>query len=799
MKYPINHLWYFKPHYQSGDEHLSLSEVTTFESIRLPHTMTETPYHYFDENCYQHQAIYYRQLTLTHIDNTQSLFIIFEGVMVSAKVYLDGKLLATHQGGYTTFEVDLSPELQQGKSDYLLAVVVNASEDQNIPPFGFVIDYLTYGGIYREVNLETRPKTFISNMQIITQVENKPIGIHHGSATLETTLFFNQDFEGQLHLLITSPHETILDKTLKIASKKGAYSFKEELTDVAYWSTTSPILHDIKATIQNDTSTYDYQTRFGFREVSFKTDGFYLNHHPMKIRGLNRHQSFPYVGYAMPKNAQRKDADLLKEMLGVNLVRCSHYPQSKHFLDRCDEIGLLVFEEIPGWQYVGDAEWGERVKADVEDMIKMQWHHPSIVIWGVRINESQDQHDLYQATNQIAHDLDPSRPTGGVRNFAGSEVFEDVYTYNDFIHRGNNIALDKPQKIAKKEMPYLVTEHNGHMHPTKKFDPEIKRLEQAKRHLNVLEAAYADPHISGAIGWCMFDYNTHKDFGSGDKICYHGVMDMFRLPKHAAFAYGSQSDSKPVMHVASSMQVGEFDASELGDIYLFTNCDWVEVYKNGQKLTTAYPDNELYSHLPSPPIIIKDLIGDLIKDNESFSEKDADRVKKALLMFQKVGSNLPLKTKITLGYLMLKYRLKYEDAVKLYEKYVANWGKSSTVYEFKGYKDKQCVAEKTLTADIKPVLNLSADANELFEEETYDVTRLVVSLDDQYGNPLTFAFSPIDITVEGPIEIIGPSHVNLIGGSIGFWVKTTGETGKAEVKVVCETYGYEKVIPLQVK
>src|SRR5699024_3613449 len=135
----------------------------------------------------------------------------------------------------------------------------------------------------------------------------------------------------------------------------------------------------------------------------------------VKLVGLNRHQAYPYVGYAMPQRVQEKDAEILKYELGLNIVRTSHYPQSVHFLRKCDEIGLLVFEEIPGWQHIGDEAWQAESIKNVEEMIKRDYNRPSIVLWGVRINESQDSHDFYVKTNAMAKSLDPIRQTGGVR------------------------------------------------------------------------------------------------------------------------------------------------------------------------------------------------------------------------------------------------------------------------------------------------------------------------------------------------------------------------------------------------
>jgi beta-galactosidase len=158
-----------------------------------------------------------------------------------------------------------------------------------------------------------------------------------------------------------------------------------------------------------------YETRIGFRDARFTPDGFFLNGKHLKLRGLNRHQTFPFVGQAMPARVQRRDAWILRKEIKCNIVRTSHYPQSPHFLDACDEYGLLVLEEIPGWQHIGDAGWKDLSVDNVERMVRRDWNHPSIILWGVRVNESQDDHDFYTRTNKLAHDLDDSRPTGGIR------------------------------------------------------------------------------------------------------------------------------------------------------------------------------------------------------------------------------------------------------------------------------------------------------------------------------------------------------------------------------------------------
>src|SRR5258707_15799783 len=168
--------------------------------------------------------------------------------------------------------------------------------------------------------------------------------------------------------------------------------------------------------------------RIGFREARFTDHGFELNGSVVKLRGLNRHQTFPFVGQAMPARVQRRDAEILRNSLKCNIVRTSHYPQSRHFLDACDELGLLVLEEITGWQHIGDEAWKDIAVDNVRRMIRRDWNHPSIILWGVRINESKDDHDFYVRTNALAHSLDKTRQTGGIRPNLASELLEDVNT-----------------------------------------------------------------------------------------------------------------------------------------------------------------------------------------------------------------------------------------------------------------------------------------------------------------------------------------------------------------------------------
>ncbi|MBI9013774.1 MAG: glycoside hydrolase family 2 protein [Clostridiales bacterium] len=794
-KQPLNFNWKYTPDFKEVYINSSFDD-TSFTTVQLPHSNIETPYNNFDEKIYQFESCYRKKIWIDSIASDERVLIHFEGVMTYAKVYLNGQYLGDHKGGYTAFKIDLT-EAAKFDADNELVVYVDSQERNDIPPFGFVVDYLTYGGIYREVSLEYRHNIHFESIAVKTNdiIKNSEMSIDlyvHNQLKIKDHLTCICD----LKLNNQSHHQFSLDFTL-MGEHKESLTISESLKDIKLWDLDNPTLYTLEVTLLRNGKLLDHhEIRIGFREVEFRKDGFYLNREKIKIRGLNRHQSFPYVGYAMPKSAQYKDADLLKYDLALNTVRLSHYPQSKHFLDRCDEIGLLVFDEIPGWQHIGDEAWQDVALQNVKEMILTDINHPSVIIWGVRINESQDDDCFYEKTHQLAKSLDDSRQTGGVRCIRDSHLIEDVYTYNDFVHTGKNQGLDKKKAVIKSEKPYLVTEYNGHMFPTKKFDNESHRVEHALRHLNVMEASAADDLISGAIGWCMFDYNTHKDFGSGDKICYHGVMDMFRIPKYAAYTYASQQHDTPVMHIASSINIGEYEASLLQDICIFTNCDYVELYKNNTHINTFRPNYEKYPHLLHPPIIVDDFVGSAIMDNENFSKNDALIVKNLLASVSKNGTNLKFTDKLKMAWIFLKYKMNTRDAEDLYTKYFGGWGGSATDYVFKGYKDGECVTEVQKSQVFNPELKVSVDSSELIEDITYDTTRVVLELVDEYDQSIIYAHDAIRLSCEGPIEIIGPKMISLIGGSIGFWIKTSGETGTANLHIHSERF---KTITKEIK
>ena len=752
----------------------------------LPHTCAQTPYHYFDESIYQMVCGYRRSLRIPEEWAGKRVFLHIEAAGHGAEVYLNGEKLLDHHCGYTAFRTELTDRLTPG-AETVLAVRVDSRETQDIPPFGHVIDYMTYGGLYREAWLEVHEKSMVEDVFAKPETDAAE---RKGLVESEITLSGLE--EGHAYIVRQTvspwgrPEETAAcaearAETERLVIRTGSFPVK-------LWDLEDPGLYTVKTVLLRDGNAVDcLETRIGFRKAEFRTDGFYLNGRKVKIVGLNRHQSYPYAGYALPRSLQRYDADICKSELGLNAVRTSHYPQSQHFIDRCDELGLLVFTEIPGWQHIGGAAWKEQAVENTREMVTQYRNHPSVILWGVRINESHDCDELYSRTNELARRLDPTRPTSGVRYLKKSSFLEDVYAYNDFSHDGSTPGCEKKTAVTPDAgRPYLISEYNGHMFPTKTFDPEEHRLEHALRHANVLDAAAGEEDIAGSFGWCLADYNTHKDFGSGDRICYHGVLDMFRNPKLAAAVYSVNQDSVPVLEVSSSMDIGEHPASVRGKIFAFTNADSVRFYKNDVFIREYTHKDSPYKHLARPPIEISDFVGDLLSE-EGFAPRQEKYVKELLNYSAAEGSSrLPLRIKLRAAWLMLRYRMSFQDAYDLFQKYIGNWGGEATSYRFEAVKDGKVVKTVCRTPMTECRLSVRPSHTELTEDDTYDAALLRLSMTDQNGNVLPFFSGPVKIETEGPVSVLGPETATLRGGLGGTFLRTEGRAGPAAVVLTAE-------------
>lgn len=824
--YPLNDGWFFIPEWNeecavcaspeklpapAGEE---LVDAAGLRPVRLPHSVAELPLDCFDDADYQMLSGYLRLLDVPQEWLGGRVRLVLEGAAHRAEVFCNGVPVGVHSCGWTAGVFDLSGALHAGPGN-IIAVRLDSRESLDQPPFGGVVDYLTYGGLYREARLEvTGPARIedhviradhLGRLSIDAQIADERRAPATGAGSAAESQADAPEPESALTLRVRI--ETLEGALLAQAETPvcdGAARIDTEATGVEPWSPSSPVLHRVRLLLIDEDEARSPRGEaphsrdgepapldergetIGFRSVDWRAEGLYINGAREELRGLNRHQSWPVMGYAVPARAQRLDADILKNELGCTLVRTSHYPQSHHFIDRCDELGLLVITEIPGWQHIGGAAWKERAVENTRDMVRQWRHHPSIIAWGVRINESPDDDGLYARTNAAARELDPTRPTTGIRNFAKSHLLEDVYAYNDFLHSGDNPGCSPKRRITPDTgKGYLISEHNGHMFPTKAFDDEEHRLSQAMRHARVHDDAAGAEGVAGAIGWCMSDYQTHRDFGSGDQICHHGVMDAYRNPKLAAALYSSQA--LPTLVPSSSMDIGEHPGGAIGPIEVFTDADEVRLYRNGEFVGSFTPNRGDFPNLAHPPVRIDDTIGSLLETHEGMDRRTSERVKRILRDAARYGaSGLPTRTKLAAALLMATKRFTAEDATRLYNTWMASWGAESVLWRFDALKGGVVVdsVERGPARGLR--LEARVDSTRLEDGDTWDLASVRIRALDEHGAPRVYAHRVVRLSLSGDAELVGPAQIPLIGGACGTYVKTLGRAGSARLSIDCE-------------
>lgn len=719
---PMNRGWRYSRRFVEGG-HSKEFDDSGLDRVVIPHTNVPLPWHGFDEKNYEFVSLYRRRFKLPPEARGKRVFVDFDGVMTASTVWLNGVRLGEYKGGYTPFSFELTSHLDFD-GENLLAVDVDSTERPDIPPFGYEIDYLTFGGIYREVALRVVPATFIENIFV------QPKNVLMARPTVDVDCFIQHLEASQDGLTIDVE---LLDGDHVVAkgsqplppsgptSEPVAHAVRfESLSGIKLWRMEDRSLYSARVRLRRGTQLVDEDShRFGFREAQFTDHGFELNGKIIKLRGLDRHQTFPWVGQAMPGRVQRRDAQILRNKLKCNIVRTSHYPQSRHFLDACDEVGLLVLEEIPGWQHIGDEAWKQISIDNVRRMIRRDWNHPSIILWGVRINESRDDHDFYTRTNALARQLDPTRQTGGIRYFQESEFLEDVFTMNDF-----GFPLKPPNHSR-----YLNTEFVGHTYPTKTIDQVERLTEHTIRHARIHDQLASNPQYAGGIGWCAFDYNTHGNFGSGDRICYHGVTDMFREPKPAAGFYKSQCDPAEEIVLEPAFHWARGDASiGFSKAVVCSNCDHIKFYIDDKLIAEVDPDRKQFAHLRYAPFVLE--MGEL---------------------FHKWGD------------------LRLDGFIQ----------------------GKQVVSKRLSGMGVDVKFMVLPDDAELIADGA-DSTRVVLRVTDEFGAVRPFANDAIKFELEGPAEIIGDNPFSLIGGTGAVWIRAREKPGKVTLKAVHPQLGTQQ-------
>ncbi|GAA0086409.1 hypothetical protein UT300007_28490 [Clostridium sp. CTA-7] len=598
--------WLYSSEDISNGMDITLNE-SRFTKVNIPHAnKILTTRENIDSSQFQFISWYRRHFSLPLDYKNSRVIVEFEGVGTFSQIYVNGKFVTDHKGAYTSFKVDITDYINFGDADNVIAVKVDSTERKDIPPENFLVDYYLFGGIARDVNLIITNPLYVDRTYLVTS----PIDYNNTKSVVvltKTNVINTSDSlvncKVKTNIVDKDNNLVAIAETVGDVPANGSYEFNSQTTRIVnpdLWHPDSSYMYKAYTqVIYNDENVDEYITPIGLRWIEFSSkDGkFYINNQYLKLRGLDRHETFPYIGRAAANRLQRKDADILKYDLGCNMIRCSHYVQDPEFLNRCDEIGLLVLEEAPSWGNIGMSDWKEVFINNIKEMILRDRNHPSIVTWGVRVNESIDDNTFYKKTNEVARGLDPSRATTGSRFTSNylSTFLEDLFGFNDFT---GGIK-------APRVLPWLVTEYEGHIFPIRSFDEESRLLQNFTRHASVQNESYGRSDVSGALGWCAFDYNTPiSDSVSSNNIRYHGTYDLFRNPKPVAAFYKSQNNRDLY---GSMVYIANYWTPNVpSNITVASNCDEVEIFVNGVSKGIKKPNT--YMNLPYPLTVFDNII-----------------------------------------------------------------------------------------------------------------------------------------------------------------------------------------------
>lgn len=754
-KEKFNSDWYFtKVENEAVSDHTFINEeaFTAWQKISLPHTPHIEPK--IVNNQWQGISWYKKEFLLPHSKKGKKIFLHFEGAMNIAEVWVNNKKLITHHGGYLPFVVDFSDVANFDKENTIAVKLNNKDNPITGPKPLEKLDFNTYGGIYRNVWLVTKNKLYITDPILENKTASGGIFVQYNNVSKEkATIHIKTHLrnENSTSKTIYISHSLISNDSIvkNIKSKKInlAANFDKEIVlelpveNPKLWCPDFPNLYVLKTVVNENNTVVDTEkTTIGIKTMEFKGQDFYLNGKKTFLRGVNRHQEYPYIGYALSDNANYRDAKKIKDA-GFDYVRLSHYPQSKAFMNACDELGLININAILGWQYFSENKaFQKHIFQTAKDLIRRDRNHASVMAWEVSLNESWMPETFIDSLTTIAKKEYP-----GNQNFTAGW---QSYGYDIYLQARQH-RLKHYDKNLKK--PYNVSEYgdweyyamNAGLHQDSWGD--LLQQERSSRQLRSagekallqqatnIQEAHNDNLKTPAFSdgyWVMFDYNR----GYANDLEASGIMDLFRIPKPMYYFYKSQRDAdnpngKPMIYIANQWK----EDSPL-DIRIFSNCEEVELFLNGKSLGKQKSDNNRISDkINHPPFTFN------------------------LSKYQK--GNL----------------------------------------EAKGFINNKIVANHTVKSPNKPQkIELKIDKSSYeIDKKNNDVVLLYANIMDENETIITNSLDSVKFTLEGNAELIGENPVKLEAGTASILLKVSKKSKNLKITASTSKTNFNDIISIQ--
>lgn len=602
---------------------------------------------------YQGEVWYRKHFTPDAALKGKKLFLHFEAIMGKSKVFVNGKLLTEHFGGYLPVIADVTDVLDWN-GDNVIAVWADNSDDPSYPPGKAqdVLDYTYFGGIYRDCWLIAHNNVFITDPNYENEVAGGGLFVAFGKvsdALAEVQLKIHvrnatkNPFSGRVEYMLLQPDGTevarLSDKIQVKAGRATTVSDRMPVKQPMLWTPSTPTLYNLLVRVlDKEGNVIDgYRRRIGIRSIEFKgKDGFYLNGRPYgkPLIGANRHQDFAVVGNAVANSIHWRDAKKLKDV-GMEIIRNAHCPQDPAFMDACDELGLFVIVNTPGWQFWNDApEFAQRVYSDIRNVVRRDRNHPSVWLWEPILNETWYPADFAKNTRDIV-DAEYPYPycySGSDSEARGHENFP-VY----FAHPANmqdaSKEIDPTKTYFTREWGDNVDDWSSHNSPSRvarNWGEQPMRV-QAQHYacpyypVTSYDVLYkqSPQHVGGCL-WHSFDHQR----GYHPDPFYGGLMDVFRQPKYSYYMFMAQrpavkndrnAGSGPMVYIAHEMT--PFSGK---DVTVYSNCDEVRLTFNKGGKTYAYKKDKNRPGMPSPVITFPDVYDFMVDKAFSRTQKQDD-------------------------------------------------------------------------------------------------------------------------------------------------------------------------------
>ena len=622
----FNEDWQFHRFERESDE-VPVDKVAAWESVTLPHTARIEPRIVNDQ--WQGLSLYRKRFNAEPAWRGKQVWLRFEAAMNIARVSVNGREVLTHLGGYLPFVIDMSERLRFDAPNEITVWLDNRDNALTGPKALHVLDFNMYGGLYRDATLIVKESLHITDEMLADQPAGGGIFVTYPEVSRERaraavkTQVRNAGAAGVTFRVV----QTLWRDGVRVVSASSPEMTAErgKAVDVSVdlsvpqpqlWSPRSPALYDLVTALERGGKVVDERrTRIGIRRLEFDGPKLKINGEEMFLRGVNRHQEYPYVGYAVSRAAEYRDARRIKEA-GFDLVRLSHYPQSPYFMAAADELGLVLLNSVLGWQFYNpDPRFERQVVQTCRDLVRRDRNHPSAMLWECSLNESQMPKALVEQFHRAVHEEYP-----GDQSFSAGWQNDgyDIYIQARQHRLGHYTPPDRPYLVSEYgDWEYYALNAGFNQQAWANLQPdartsrqllssgEARLLQQATNNQEAHNDNFNVPAFADAY-WAMFDYNR----GYADDLEASGPMSLDRVPKFSYYFFRTQRDAEqrsPLYSSGPEVFIANYwQPDSTTDVRVYGNVEEVELYLNGRAVTRQRPDRDRIStKLPHPPFTFK--------------------------------------------------------------------------------------------------------------------------------------------------------------------------------------------------